>query len=116
MGPGHRRGVADLDGAGEAVSGIVVMRQGQNALDVIERVKAKHREIEPGLPAGVEDRADLRSLGTDPPVDRQPESTLIEVIVTVSLVILLFLWHIPSAVIPIITIPSRSSSRSFRSA
>ena len=68
-----RRGVADLDGEGEAVSGIVVMRQGQNALEVIDRVKAKIREIEPGLPDGREDRPDLRPLGPDPPLDRQPE-------------------------------------------
>src|ERR1700739_3128564 len=53
LGPELRRGVADLDGVGEAVSGIVVMRQGENALNVIERVKARIREIEPGLPAGV---------------------------------------------------------------
>ena len=53
MGPDMRRGVADLDGAGEVVSGIVVMRKGENALDVIDRVKAKIREIEPGLPEGV---------------------------------------------------------------
>ena len=53
-GPDLRRGVADLDGRGDAVSGIVVMRQGENALDVIDRVKAKLKEIEPGLPQGVE--------------------------------------------------------------
>ena len=50
LGPDIRRGASDLDGTGEVVSGIVVMRQGQNALDVIDRVKAKIREIEPGLP------------------------------------------------------------------
>lgn len=103
-GPDIRRGVADLDGAGEAVSGIIVMRQGENALDVIERVKAKIRQIEPGLPEGVKivpiyDRSDLirRAIGT-------LKSTTIEVIVTVCLVVLLFLWHIPSAIIPMITI------------
>src|SRR5512137_1976400 len=53
QGPDIRRGIADLDGRGEVVSGIVVMRQGQNALDVIERVKARIKEIEPGFPAGV---------------------------------------------------------------
>ena len=56
LGPDIRRGVADLDGLGDAVSGIVVMRQGENALDVIERVKEKLREIEPALPPGVDDR------------------------------------------------------------
>ena len=64
LGPDLRRGVADLDGKGDVVSGIVVMRHGQNALDVIDRVKAKLKEIEPGLPAGVKvvpvyDRSDL---------------------------------------------------------
>ena len=64
VGPDLRRGVSDLDGTGEAVSGIIVMRQGENALDVIERVKAKIRQIEPGLPPGVKivpiyDRSDL---------------------------------------------------------
>jgi Cu(I)/Ag(I) efflux system membrane protein CusA/SilA len=105
LGPDLRRGVSDLDGTGEAVSGIVIMRQGENALDVIERVKAKIREIEPGLPAGVEvlpiyDRSELirRSIDT-------VKSTLIEIMVTVALVILLFLWHFPSALIPVITIP-----------
>ncbi|HSB73822.1 MAG TPA: CusA/CzcA family heavy metal efflux RND transporter [Candidatus Methylomirabilis sp.] len=105
LGPDLRRGVSDLDGTGEVVSGIVVMRQGENALDVIGRVKAKLRELEPGLPPGVKvvpiyDRSELiqHSIGT-------LKSTLIEVIVTVALVILLFLWHFPSAIIPIITIP-----------
>ncbi len=105
LGPELRRGVSDLDGTGEVVSGIVVMRQGQNALDVIERVKAKLREIEPGLPPGVKvlpvyDRSDLilRAIAN-------LKVTLVEVIVTVALVILLFLWHPPSAIIPMITIP-----------
>ena len=105
IGPDLRRGVADLDGTGDVVSGIVVMRHGQNALDVIERVKAKIREIEPGLPSGVKivpiyDRSDLILRSID-----NLKSTIIEVILTVALVILLFLWHIPSALIPVITIP-----------
>ncbi len=105
IGPDYRRGVTDLDGTGEVVSGIVVMRQGQNALEVIERVKAKIKEIEPGLPSGVKivpiyDRSDLiqRAIGN-------MKSTLVEVLITVSLVILIFLWHFPSAIIPVITIP-----------
>jgi copper/silver efflux system protein len=105
LGPELRRGASDLDGMGEVVSGIVVMRHAQNALDVIDRVKAKIHEIEPGLPPGVKivpvyDRSDLilRSIGN-------LKSTLLEVIITVALVILLFLWHIPSAIIPMITIP-----------
>ncbi len=105
LGPDLRRGVTDLDGTGEVVSGIVVMRQGQNALDVIDRVKAKIREIEPGLPAGVKivpiyDRSELILRAID-----NLKSTLVEIIVTVVLVILLFLRHIPSAIIPMITIP-----------
>ena len=64
LGPEIRRGVSDLDGLGDPVGGIVVMRHGENALNVIERVKAKLAELEPSLPAGVEivttyDRSDL---------------------------------------------------------
>ena len=105
LGPDIRRGVADLDGKGDVVSGIIVMRQGQNALEVIERVKTRIKEIEPGLPKGVKivpiyDRSDLikRSIDTT-------RSTLIEIVVTVMFVIILFLWHPPSAIIPIVTIP-----------
>ncbi|MGA8890535.1 MAG: CusA/CzcA family heavy metal efflux RND transporter [Anaeromyxobacteraceae bacterium] len=105
VGPEMRRGVADLDGNGDAVSGIVVMRQGENALQVIERVKKKLAQVAPGLPAGVKvvpiyDRSGLihRSMDT-------LQATLVEVLVTVSLVILLFLWHLPSAIIPLVTIP-----------
>ncbi len=105
VGPDIRRGIADLDGEAEVVSGIVVMRQGQNALDVIKRVKAKIKEIEPGLPSGLKvipiyDRSDLILRSID-----NLKSTLLEVIVTVSIIILIFLWHIPSSLIPIITIP-----------
>ena len=105
LGPELRRGVSDLDGNGEVVSGIVIMRQGENALQVIDRVKAKLREIGPGLPAGVEvlpiyDRSDLilRSISN-------LKITLIEVLCIVALVVLLFLWHAPSALVPLITIP-----------
>jgi Cu(I)/Ag(I) efflux system membrane protein CusA/SilA len=105
LGPDIRRGVADLDGTGDVASGIVVIRQGENALDVIQRVKAKLHEIEPGLPAGVKlvttyDRSELilRSI-------ENLKSTLIEELTVVSLVIFLFLWHIPSAIIPVLTIP-----------
>ena len=62
LGPDIRRGVADLDGKGETVAGIVVMRQGENALRVIERVKAKLKEIEPGAAGRREDRHHLRPL------------------------------------------------------
>ena len=105
LGPDIRRGVADLDGKGDVVSGIVIMRHGQNALDVIERVKAKLHEIEPGLPAGVKvvpiyDRSDLILRAID-----NLKSTVVEVLITVALVVFLFLWHIPSALIPVITLP-----------
>ncbi len=105
LGPDIRRGVADLNGKGDAVSGIVVMRQGENALAVIDRVKAKLREIQPGLPAGVKvvpvyDRSDLILRSID-----NLKHTLIEELVIVSIVILIFLWHFPSAIIPVLTIP-----------
>ncbi len=105
LGPDFRRGISDLNGEGEAVGGIVVMRSGENALGVIDRVKRKLEEIKPSLPAGVEivstyDRSELilKSIGT-------LKSTLIEELLIVSFVILLFLWHFPSAFIPIVTIP-----------
>ena len=105
LGPDIRRGAADLNGTGEVVSGIVIMRQGSNALDVIDRVKTRLKEIEPGMPQGVKvvpvyDRSDLirRSISN-------ARSTLIEVILTVVIIILIFLWHFPSAVIPVVTIP-----------
>ena len=105
LGPDMRRGVADLDGQGEVVSGIVVMRQGENALRVIERVKAKLKEIEPGLPAGMKivttyDRTELILASID-----NLKHTLTEELIVVGLVILIFLWHVPSALIPIVTIP-----------
>src|SRR5512136_2402675 len=106
LGPDIRRGVAELDGEGEVVSGIVIMRHGENALDVIDRVKAKIAEIEPGLPDGMKlvpvyDRSELilRSIDT-------LKFTVAEVILTVSVIIMLFLWHLPSAIIPIVTIPA----------
>ena len=105
LGPDLRRGVAELDGQGETVGGIVVMRHGENALDVIERVKAKLAEIEPSLPPGVKvvttyDRSELIDRAID-----TLKGTLAEELAIVSLVILLFLWHVPSALIPILTIP-----------
>ena len=105
VGPDLRRGVADLDGAGEVVSGIVVMRQGENAVDVIDRVKERIRQIEPGLPPGMEilpiyDRSALIRRAID-----NVSGTLVEVVLTVAVVVLLFLSHVPSAIIPLITIP-----------
>jgi Cu(I)/Ag(I) efflux system membrane protein CusA/SilA len=105
LGPETRRGLVDLDGRGETVSGIVIMRQGANVIEVTDRVKRKLKEIEPGLPAGVRvvpvyDRSDLIHRVID-----NLRSTLVGIILTVMLVILLFLWHPPSALIPILTIP-----------
>lgn len=105
LGPDIRRGIADLDGEGDVVGGVVIMRSGENALKVIDRVKTRLKEIEPSLPPGVKlvtayDRSELilRSIKT-------LKDTLIEEVAIVSLVILLFLWHIPSALIPILSIP-----------
>src|SRR4029077_12281338 len=105
LGPDIRRGAADLDGTGEVVSGIVIMREGSNALEVIDHVKARLKEIEPGMPSGVKvvpiyDRSELirRAISN-------ARSTLIEVVITVVIIILIFLWHFPSAVIPVVTIP-----------
>jgi copper/silver efflux system protein len=105
LGPDLRRGIADLNGTGDVVAGIVVMRQGENALNVINRVKDRLKELEPTLPSGVKvvttyDRSELILRSID-----NLKHTLIEELLIVSAIILLFLWHIPSAVIPIITIP-----------
>lgn len=105
LGPDLRRGVTDWNGQGEAVSGIIVMRSGENALDVIDRVKARLKEISPGLPPGVQivpvyDRSELIQHAIS-----DTRWTILEVVLTVSLVIFLFLWHVPSALIPAITIP-----------
>ena len=104
-GPEIRRGIVDLNGKGDVVAGIVVMRHSENADKVIKRVKERLKELEPSLPSGVRvvttyDRSELieRSIQT------LKHELLVEIII-VSLVILTFLWHIPSAVIPIITIP-----------
>ncbi len=105
VGPDMRRGVGDLDGRGDVAGGIVVMRHGENALRVIERVKAKLEEVRGSLPEGVEivatyDRSDLIRRSID-----VLKKELILAMVIVSLVILLFLWHVPSAIVPIVTIP-----------
>jgi Cu(I)/Ag(I) efflux system membrane protein CusA/SilA len=105
FGPDIRRGLLEWNGEGEAVGGIVVMRYGENALGVIERVKARLEELRPSLPAGVEvaiayDRSDLihRSIGT-------LARALVEEAVVVAAVILLFLLHVRSALLPILSLP-----------
>jgi Cu(I)/Ag(I) efflux system membrane protein CusA/SilA len=105
LGPDIRRGVVDLDGIGDTVGGIVVMRYGENALNVIERVKEKIDSVRDSLPEGVElvptyDRSELIQRS----IDNLKHELILEMII-VSLVILIFLWHIPSAIVPIVTIP-----------
>src|SRR5438105_6782464 len=105
LGPAFRRGVAELDGKGEVVGGIVVMRYGENALRVIDGVKSKLDEIKSSLPAGVHivptyDRSDLirRAIST-------LREKLIEESIVVALVCIVFLWHVRSALVAIITLP-----------
>ncbi len=105
IGPEIRRGIADLDGEGDTVTGTVVMRFGENALQVIERVKKKIEEVKPSFPEGVElvvtyDRSTLILRAIDTLKEK-----LLEEMIVVSIVILIFLWHFPSAVVPILTIP-----------
>jgi len=106
FGPDMRRGLVELDGEGEVVGGIVVMRHGENALGVIEAVKARLAEIEAGLPEGVEvvvtyDRSDL-IVGAIDTLRR----TLLEEMAIVAFVIFVFLLHVRSALIPILIIPT----------
>jgi Cu(I)/Ag(I) efflux system membrane protein CusA/SilA len=105
LGPDIRRGIADWNGTGETVAGIVIMRQGENALQVIDRVKQKLHDIEGSLPAGVKvvsayDRSELILRSID-----NLKQTLTEELIIVAIVIIIFLWHLPSAVTPIVTIP-----------
>jgi Cu(I)/Ag(I) efflux system membrane protein CusA/SilA len=106
LGPEIRRGVADLDGKGEVAGGIVIVRFGENVLNVIERVKDKIKnDIAPSLPKGVKivttyDRSDLinRSIST-------LRDEIIKLILAVSIVCLIFLFHLPSALVVIVTLP-----------
>ena len=105
LGPDIRRGVAELDGKGEVVGGIVVMRHKENALNVINKVKEKLKEIEPGLPKGVKivtayDRSDLikASIAT-------VKENLTQELIIVSFMLIFFLLHLRSALVPIIGLP-----------
>ncbi|MBL1262500.1 efflux RND transporter permease subunit [Methylomicrobium sp. RS1] len=105
FGPDERRGVTELNGEGEAVSGIAIARYGQNALDVIENVKAKFREIAPGLPAGVSvtpiyDRSVLILKAI-----RNLRDKLIEESLIVAVVCVVFLFHVRSALVAIVMLP-----------
>ncbi|MFN0045606.1 MAG: efflux RND transporter permease subunit [Sphingorhabdus sp.] len=105
IGPDMRRGIAELNGEGEVAGGVIVMRQGKNAREVIEGVRAKLAELKAGLPKGVEivttyDRSGL--------IDRAVEnltSKLFEEFAIVALVCGLFLWHARSALVAILTLP-----------
>jgi Cu(I)/Ag(I) efflux system membrane protein CusA/SilA len=105
LGPEIRRGAADLDGRGEVVGGIVVVRFGENVLSVIDRVKARIKEIEPSLPEGVKivttyDRSELihRSVDT-------LKEEILKLGLAVSVVCFVFLFHLPSAFVVILTLP-----------
>jgi Cu(I)/Ag(I) efflux system membrane protein CusA/SilA len=106
IGPELRRGIAELDGAGEVAAGVVIMRHGENAMNVIRDVRRRLDEIASSLPPGVEivttyDRSRL----IEESIHTLNHELLIEMII-VSLIILLFLWHLPSAIIPIVTLPA----------
>jgi len=105
LGPDMRRGLVELNGQGEAVGGVVIMRYGQDATEVIDRVKAKLKEVEPSLPKGVKivtayDRSDLIKEAVS-----TANENLTEELITVSILIIVFLLHFRSALIPIITLP-----------
>ncbi len=105
LGPELRRGLAESNGEGEAVGGIIVMRVGENALATIDNVKQKLKELEAGLPEGVVikpvyDRSGLIERAVD-----NLSFKLIEECIVVALVIMLFLFHLPSSFVVIITIP-----------
>ena len=105
IGPDQRRGIAELDGKGQTVGGIVIMRAGENALAVIERIKARLAEITPALPKGVHivstyDRSDLihRAIAV-------LREKLVEESIIVSLVAVVFLFHLRSALVAILILP-----------
>ena len=105
IGPDIRRGIAELDGKGEVAGGIVIMRYGENALDVIDAVKARIAEIERTLPDGIDivvtyDRSGLIRASIE-----TLTHTLIEEMIVVSIIIFVFLLHVRSALIPILTVP-----------
>ncbi|ABA88957.1 metal ion efflux pump, RND family, inner membrane protein [Syntrophotalea carbinolica DSM 2380] len=105
VGPELRRGLAELDGRGETVGGIVVMRYGENALKTIENVKKKLEELQAGLPEGVHIKTAYDRSGLiERAVDTLKEK-LIEESIVVALVTALFLFHLPSALVAIFTLP-----------
>ena len=105
IGPEMRRGVAEWNGEGEAVGGIVVMRFGENALKTIERVKDKLESLKAGLPEGVTIRTAYDRSGLIERAIATLKEKLIEESIVVALVTMLFLFHLPSALVAIITLP-----------
>jgi copper/silver efflux system protein len=105
IGSDMRRGVADLNGIGETVGGVVIMRFGEDVLQVLNRVKSKLAEIAPAIPDGIKivniyDRGNIINASID-----TATWNLIEELVVVSLLLIVFLWHFRSALVPIITLP-----------
>ncbi|HEX5483875.1 MAG TPA: efflux RND transporter permease subunit, partial [Terriglobia bacterium] len=105
FGPDIRRGVAEWNGQGETVGGIVVMRYGMNALDVINGIKKKLQEIKPSLPPGISVVSGYDRSGLIEASISTLKRDLLEEIIVVSVVIIIFLFHFRSALIPIFTIP-----------
>ena len=105
VGPEMRRGIAELDGEGEVAGGIIVMRSGKNALETIAAVKAKLAELKPGLPPGVEIVPTYDRSGLIKRAVSNLGQKLIEEFVVVALVCLLFLFHMRSAFVAIVSLP-----------
>ncbi|HVS90093.1 MAG TPA: CusA/CzcA family heavy metal efflux RND transporter [Candidatus Acidoferrum sp.] len=105
FGPDIREGVAEWQGEGETVGGIVVMRDGMNALNVINGIKQKLLEIKPSLPPGVEVVAGYDRSGLIHAAIETLQRDLLEEAIIVSIVIIIFLFHFRSALIPILTLP-----------
>ncbi|MDO8439521.1 MAG: efflux RND transporter permease subunit [Telluria sp.] len=105
LGPEMRRGIADLNGEGEVAGGVIVMRSGKNALETIAAVKARLARLKPGLPAGVEivpvyDRSQLIERAV-----ANLEEKLVEEFIVVALVCVVFLFHVRSALVAIVSLP-----------
>ncbi|HYL09654.1 MAG TPA: CusA/CzcA family heavy metal efflux RND transporter [Candidatus Acidoferrales bacterium] len=105
FGPDIRRGVAEWNGEGETVGGIIVMRYGMNALNVIAGVKKKLAEIKPSLPSGVEIVSGYDRSGLIQASIETLQRDLLEEVIIVSFVTIAFLFHFRSALIPILTLP-----------
>ncbi|TAN20857.1 MAG: efflux RND transporter permease subunit [Acidobacteria bacterium] len=105
FGPEPRTGIADWNGAGETVGGIVMARSGSNALEVIQGVKAKLQALAPSLPAGVQVESGYDRSGLINQSVTTLRDALIEEVIVVSLVIIFFLWHFRSALVAVLTLP-----------